>query len=266
MKTLVKIDKNGTKYWHDDTCPKCNGRGYLYGYEHVAGGVCFKCNGSGKHGHNWVERTPEYEEKLRQRRLAKARKEAPEKNAKFLKAFGYAEDGRTWVVMGNTFEIKDELRAAGAKFDHMLGWHFDHEEAGYDLEVLSVYDMCEITEIGRIELDPEKQREAMNKILAKRNAGNPSQHVGKVGDKLSVVVTCACARTYENSYGRGYRTSYVTLYTFTDDAKNVYMWKSSSNHDLQKGDRLTISGTIKEHAEYKGIKQTVLTRCKTTAC
>lgn len=31
-------------------CGKCGGRGYIKCYEHVAGGVCFNCNGSGYAG------------------------------------------------------------------------------------------------------------------------------------------------------------------------------------------------------------------------
>jgi hypothetical protein len=31
------------------------------------------------------------------------------------------------------------------------------------------------------------------------------------------------------------------------------------------GDTVTITGTVKEHGEYKGVPQTVLTRCKVLA-
>ena len=30
------------------TCGKCNGKGHLKTYTHIAGGVCFECNGSGR--------------------------------------------------------------------------------------------------------------------------------------------------------------------------------------------------------------------------
>ena len=32
--------------------------------------------------------------------------------------------------------------------------------------------------------------------------------------------------------------------------------------EQNKGDEVTLNGTIKAHSEYKGIKQTELTRCK----
>ena len=47
MKQLLKVDKNGTKYWFDDTCPKCGGSGYISGYRMIEGGVCFKGGGNG---------------------------------------------------------------------------------------------------------------------------------------------------------------------------------------------------------------------------
>lgn len=31
-----------------NVCPKCDGRGYIQEYGHIANGVCFKCNGSGR--------------------------------------------------------------------------------------------------------------------------------------------------------------------------------------------------------------------------
>lgn len=31
-----------------NACPKCGGKGYIVEYGHIAKGVCFKCNGSGR--------------------------------------------------------------------------------------------------------------------------------------------------------------------------------------------------------------------------
>lgn len=31
-----------------NTCPRCNGKGNITYYGHIAGGVCFKCEGLGK--------------------------------------------------------------------------------------------------------------------------------------------------------------------------------------------------------------------------
>jgi hypothetical protein len=36
-----------SKAWKN-ICPKCDGKGYIQEYGHIAGGVCFQCNGNGR--------------------------------------------------------------------------------------------------------------------------------------------------------------------------------------------------------------------------
>lgn len=82
MATLIKIDRNGTKYYEGMVeCDRCSGNG---GYDvwMATGWTCWKCGGTGKVQAKWKEYTPEYEEKLRARRLAKIQKEQKEQEAK----------------------------------------------------------------------------------------------------------------------------------------------------------------------------------------
>jgi hypothetical protein len=51
------------------------------------------------------------------------------------------------------------------------------------------------------------------------------------------------------------------LHIFQDTNGNRLTWKAS-NDRITQGNKVTLKGTIKEHKEYQGIKQTVLTRCK----
>lgn len=85
MAELIKIDRNGTKYYEGAAeCDRCNGKGIYYigvcnGQlvpSWVDQGVCFKCGGSGKVISKWKEYTPEYAEKLEARRRAKAEAQA----------------------------------------------------------------------------------------------------------------------------------------------------------------------------------------------
>lgn len=46
-----------------------------------------------------------------------------------------------------------------------------------------------------------------------------------------------------------------------DKNGNVLVWKTGYQ-DMEEGKFYTVTGTIKEHNEYSGEKQTVLTRCK----
>ena len=58
------------------------------------------------------------------------------------------------------------------------------------------------------------------------------------------------------------------MYEFKDNANHTFIWKSASA-GLEMNDDGTftgkITGKIKEHSEYNGRKQTVLTRVKAVA-
>ena len=77
----VRTDRNGTKIYHDYTCPRCEGTGiYIVAIENgvprpsrVDHGICYKCQGTGKVEKPRIirEYTPEYEAKLAERRAKK---------------------------------------------------------------------------------------------------------------------------------------------------------------------------------------------------
>ena len=79
---------------------------------------------------------------------------------------------------------------------------------------------------------------------------------------ISLAVFCAAfalssaklLTSWEGMYGTTY------LYKFTDDQGNVYIWYASRG--IETHDGMTLKGTVKDHNERDGVKQTVLTRCK----
>ncbi len=102
-----------------------------------------------------------------------------------------------------------------------------------------------------------EKREQRALAEAKRKAENElSEYVGNIKDKITVQVNSAvCVCCNEDGYGG---LSY--LYKFIDFDGNVFMW--STGKDLDLDTLITISGTVKDHKEYNGLKQTWLTRCK----
>lgn len=87
MATLIRMDKNGTRYMKGMiTCDRCGGGGYyIIGINNgqpvlspVDGGICYKCGGAGKVEGKWKEYTPEYEAKLEARRQARLEKKQAE--------------------------------------------------------------------------------------------------------------------------------------------------------------------------------------------
>ena len=83
-----------------------------------------------------------------------------------------------------------------------------------------------------------------------------SEYVGNVGERITV--SCndfRCVTTLSNQFGL------TSVYKFSDPNNNVYIWYSSKHIDDPES-VTSVVGTVKDHSEYKGCKQTILTRCK----
>ena len=100
----------------------------------------------------------------------------------------------------------------------------------------------------------------MNRKAKESMAREKTQYVGNIGDKITIEVKsyrCLYTKCTQVSY---YNCAYSYVYEIIDTKGNTYIWSSSKMLD----DGITqISGTIKDHKEYKGTKQTIITRCKT---
>lgn len=259
--TYIKTDKNGTKYYSDSSCPKCGGRGYIYGYEHIDGGRCFKCGGTGTGRTRIIkEYTEEYAAKLEEKRTQKRCKNAPEFNRKFIENEGFNPDGQTYIVLGDTYSIKEELKARGAHFNTLLGWHFDEPVEEYPTALISIDDCYDKNSYGEYCAgfgDARAVFAAREAYTIEQNQkSSHSEHLGQVGERLSCSVQ-------SHKYITGWDTEYgaTYLYKFYTPEGNVLTWKTSKF--IEDAEVIhSITGTVKEHTEYKGIKETSLTRCK----
>jgi len=91
----------------------------------------------------------------------------------------------------------------------------------------------------------------------------PSEHVGTVGETRSFVLTLDRHFSFETAWGP------VSRYLFRDGDGNVFTWKSSGratvigleypNDRMVEGSAYVLTARVKEHGDYKGTKQTVLT-------
>lgn len=93
-----------------------------------------------------------------------------------------------------------------------------------------------------------------------------------------MVLTLIRESRYERAKYSGYGYETVSVYTLADDNGNCYVWKTTSVLGMdvdngnyidfvcaKPGDRITMKATVKEHGEYRGIKQTVIVRPKVSA-
>lgn len=212
MATLIRVDKNGTKYFEGEVkCDRCDGVGIYYIGVHngrplpswVDQGVCFKCGGTGKVHGKWKEYTPEYEAKLEAQRRARWEKMEQEQ----------AEEQA---------RLEAERKAK--------------EEA------------------ERLEAERQEAEERARKAI--------SQHVGQIGDKIDLDVILEKRAWYEAKSFAGYGTETHYIFTFRDNKGNALVWKTTKGLVYERGEKVHLKGTIKEHSEYDEEKQTVLTRCK----
>ncbi len=181
---------------------------------------------------------------------------------KWLEVNGFSNYGKTYIVMGNSFAIKDALKTAGFKFSPLLRWHSASNE-------FPLPDNCSYFEVDYndyfvwqeeegISFLKESARERLERLFNPPRESK-STHIGEVGEKLENI---RCEVTNVGGYNTAY--GYKWVYTFTDEDENEYTWFTTVNKSLSVGMFIELSGTIKEHSEYKGVKTTVLTRCKIT--
>lgn len=189
----------------------------------------------------------------------------------WLKKNGFSEDGVTYIVAGgNTFEVKDILKSYNCVFSKLLNWHSAVQfELKDELEGFVLVPMF-FDELYTWNIDVGTATERETAVTAVKEALKPyrpqkeiklesgmenSEWMGKVGDRIRKIPAKIVGKKELNSQ---YGTS--TLYTF-ESGNSVLCWFTSTWKDVQEGDTVLLSGTVKSLNEYGGQKQTVLTRC-----
>lgn len=98
---------------------------------------------------------------------------------------------------------------------------------------------------------------ACRRMVAERDReerGARSQHIGVIGERI--VIEGTIVGTWDKASNFGRRTTWTTVCFIRDDVDNMYV----ANNVGKKGDRVTIKATVKAHSEYRGVKQTQLSR------
>jgi len=136
-----------------------------------------------------------------------------------------------------------------------------HEYNDYreNLKVIASMDACEWKHLGYLAslfmaYDKEMEREI--KKMERQKSRAQSVHIGQVGSKVSEnIKEWKCLTAWDTQWGTTF------LYEFTTEDGNILIWKTSKWLDDEKEFK-TVSGTVKAHNEFRGVKQTELTRCK----
>lgn len=100
--------------------------------------------------------------------------------------------------------------------------------------------------------EKKKKQEEKERLAAESN------YLGSVGEKISVnFVSGREVACCETQFGL------LHIYEFKDENGNTVVWKTSSGKDIPESG--VITGTVKAHEEYNGVKQTIILRAKITA-
>ena len=88
-----------------------------------------------------------------------------------------------------------------------------------------------------------------------------SQYFGAVGEKITLAGRVVRLVATESHYGYAPSTSMLVIVEAGTAVAKMFT-SAAWAFDVEEGDEVTITGTIKDHEEYQGTKQTVLTRPK----
>lgn len=82
------------------------------------------------------------------------------------------------------------------------------------------------------------------------------RYYGEVGEKVTLNGRLACVTSYSTQFGIMY--IYKMIYNSA-----IFVWKTSKYLGIDdSGAEVNLIGTIKEHSEFRGVKQNMLVRCK----
>lgn len=274
---IEKVDEKNRKALVVETCDRCGGSG-TYIIPPFFAGTCFKCNGAGKIS-KWVKAyTPEeFNKYTAQQERAKERKAEAEKariaaldaasdsnKRMILEKLGFdPESSHVYIIGGgDTYAIKDELKKLGCRYCPSFNWYSTKPielPEGYTtvaIPVDEVYDWFPRTKRLEVNENAKEAADAARKSIAPKS---DSEYMGSIKERLRNLNTeLINFRPIESAYGTS------ILYSFKVD-NNIVVWFATGmgvDSSIQIGDKVILTGTVKDHKEYNGVKQTVLNRCK----
>lgn len=132
-----------------------------------------------------------------------------------------------------------------------------------NMKALAAADRVSARQIGMLASAPAAWTKAMEAQAAREAqvALPDSVWFGTKKERLEYTGTVNVIRYAEGDW------STKTLYAMTDaQGRRAKWWATGSNPlDVAEGDVVTLTGTVKGHEEYRGVQETVLTRCKVKA-
>lgn len=164
-------------------------------------------------------------------------------------------NGKARDQYGKTVKPSDDNKAHARKVYDWAVAEFENATSNYGVNVNSLIarDFATRKHIGLVGSLIRAYAKAQEK------AEGLNEHYGTKGDREVFELTLAGRHGFHGYYG------WTNVYKFNDAEGRRMVWFTGKDLDLEVGEAAKLKGTIKKHDEYRGTKQTVLTRCKLQA-
>lgn len=177
----------------------------------------------------------------------------------WLELNGFSADGFTYSAFGDdTYSIKGWLKEQGCKFNPILKWHNSEPidmPVGYGMICFGFDEILEWDEEAGTAVYKEKAPELVDRRFKEAEGPSFSEYVGEVGERLrNITAIYKSTRGFAGMYG------WTNIHTF-QNGDDVLVWFTAKDLDLEKGAIVDLTGTVKSHEEFRGVKTTKLNRC-----
>lgn len=177
----------------------------------------------------------------------------------WLEKNGFGADGLTWCIFGeDTYAIKEQLKELGCKFSPLLKWHSPKAldlPIGYGMFSISFDTIAQWDEENETIYYYEKAKEIVDKQFREAEGPSLSEYVGTPGERLrNLTAIYKSTRGFSGKYG------WTNIHTF-EVGDDVLVWFSQCDVDLERGQAVDLTATVKKHEEFRGVKTTQLSRC-----
>lgn len=163
--------------------------------------------------------------------------------------------GYITIFRGDQETNNEWFKLSNARYARYWGWYVVSteeipENLPFGIEPVKLYWKDIIGPNGEMKPE-EKVKEIVDVLLY---GESDSQFVGEIGERLELIVRVAKAIPFEGAYGK------TTMHIMHDDCGNEYLWTTGAK-TLTVDNEYNIRGTVKNHSVFRGVQQTVLTRC-----
>lgn len=179
----------------------------------------------------------------------------------WFKKNGFDKEGNTWCIFGeDTYSIKNHLKELGCKFSPLLLWHSSQPldlPVGYGVFELSIQQIATWDEKENNMIYFEKAKEIVNRKFKEAEGPSLSEYIGNIGDRLRDQTAI-----YKSTRGFSGKYGWTNIHTFEIN-NNILVWFTSISLDnLERGQAVLLTGSIKKHETFREVKTTHLTRCR----